>query len=147
VILEVLFAAMCIGGALYAINAKQLMRGVLGLAVFFIGVAAFFGDMGAWYLAAGQLLLFVGGVVTLFVLAFNFTKPPTLANKRIGGIVVALAAAATMALFIPDVQPGASPSFGVFATQFFVQYGLIINVVLLMLLGAIMGAQYLLEDA
>lgn len=145
--MELLFAAITIFGAIYAINAAQLMRGVLGLAIFFVGLAALFATLGAWYLAVGQIFLFVGGVVTLFVLAFSFTKTPVLEGKNLLSAIIVFLLVASLALFLPNIErTGATPGLASFAWQFFTQYGFIVNVALLLLFGALMASQYLIEE-
>ena len=141
-------AAIAALGALYAINAQQLMRGVLGLAVFFIALAGMLAQLGAWYLAVGQLFLFVGGVVTLFVLAFNFVRTPAQHRGRFWPWMVSMLALASLSLFLPFsfAAPQGIP-LPVFAAELFLQYGWVLNLALLLLFSAIITSQYLLEDA
>jgi NADH:ubiquinone oxidoreductase subunit 6 (subunit J) len=144
---EIILGLLAAAGALYAISARQLMRGILGLALFFISIAGLFAGMGAWYLAAGQLFLFVGGVVTLFVLAFNFTKTPLYAGKSITAAFVCMIVLAIASTFLSAIAPVDVPSIVGFGTVFFTQYGWVLNAALLLLFAALIGAQYLLEDA
>jgi NADH:ubiquinone oxidoreductase subunit 6 (subunit J) len=139
-------SVIAISGALYALFAKHLMRGVLGLAVFFAALAGLFAQMGAWYVAVGQLFLFVGGVITLFVLAFNFTKTPLQVEKGILGIVLMLAVLMMLSLFLPESAEPGSVAFNEFGLAFFTHYGWIVNVVLLLAFSALLGAQYLMEE-
>jgi NADH:ubiquinone oxidoreductase subunit 6 (subunit J) len=148
--MDILFAygVVAVLAAAYALGAKHLMRGVLGLAMFFIAVAAMFASMGAWYLAVGQLILFVGGVVTLFVLAFNAAKTPLATSGSIMAAVIAFAAAATIAMFLPSTYKYAGTvSLHVLAIELFTKYGWVLNVGLLLLFSAMITMQYLLEDA
>jgi len=135
-------------GALYALSARQLMRGVLGLALFFTGLALLFAQFGAYYLAVGQLFLFVGGVVTLFVLAFNATRTPVQHSTSLIGVGAALAVLAVLGLFLPEFNERTIPVLGIqeFGMIFFTQYGWILNITLLLLLSAIIGAQYIMEE-
>jgi NADH:ubiquinone oxidoreductase subunit 6 (subunit J) len=147
--MDVLLITTCllaIIGALYALFAKHLMRGVLGLAVFFAALAGLFAQMGAWYVAVGQLFLFVGGVVTLFVLAFNFTKTPLQSEGGMLGVALMLVMLAAFGLFLPEIGPAQSVPFGEFALVFFTQYGWIVNIALLLAFASLLGAQYLMED-
>lgn len=133
--------------ALYAISAQQLMRGVLGLAIFFLALAGIFGILGAWYLAVGQLFLFVGGVVTLFVLAFNFTRTPLSNGKGVVAAFICMVALAALTLYLPPSwSPATAPTLEQFGTMFFTQYGWVLNIALLLLFAAVMGAQYFMED-
>jgi NADH:ubiquinone oxidoreductase subunit 6 (subunit J) len=142
----VLWSVVAAGGALYAIGARHLMRGVLGLAVFFLSLTALFALLGAWYLAIGQLFLFVGGVVTMFVLAFNTAKTDIHPGKGVGATLMALAVLGTMTLFLPgNVASVKAQTVTGFAAAFF-GYGWIINIAFLLLLAAVIGAQHFLED-
>ncbi len=140
-------SALCLGGAAYALGARHLMRGVLGLAAFFIGAAGLFAGMGAWFLAAGQLFLFVGGVVALFVLAFSSAPTPV---QREGTLAAACAAGAlTLALlaFLPVSLPQGAPlPPAALAQALFGEYGLALEIALLLLFAGIVGAQYLLAE-
>ena len=144
----IVLSTFAVLGGLYAISAQQLMRGVLGLAVFFAALAGIFGQLGAWYLAVGQLFLFVGGVVTLFVLAFNFTTVTISREKAFIPALLFVVVLAVISLFLPSSSP-VPPEFSlaVFAKEFFASYGWFINLALLLLFSAIISAQYILEDS
>ncbi len=133
-------------GAIAALEARELMRAVLGLAVFFLGVSVLFGLLGAWFFAVGQIFLFVGGVVTLFVLAFSSTDAarqsslslsPLLASLAVGGLLLWLSSGLGSAPPIP---------LQVFSTVFFTKYGLALNTALLLLFSAVMTAQYVMSE-
>ncbi|MDD9953345.1 MAG: NADH-quinone oxidoreductase subunit J [Candidatus Woesearchaeota archaeon] len=146
-VLTVISSLLCIVGALTSISAKEIMRGMLGLTVFFIGIAGFFGKLGAWYLAAGQLFLFVGGVVTLLVLAFSFTKTPASIIERFGSFAIAGIVTVALLFVLPLASVVYQPlELTDFAPFFFAQYGWVVNMALFLLLSAVIGAQYLLED-
>jgi NADH:ubiquinone oxidoreductase subunit 6 (subunit J) len=140
-------AALAIIGAVYALAARQLMRGVLGLALFFIGIAGLFAHLGAWYLAIGQLILFLGGVVTLFVLAFNFTKTPEQERHMLSGSFIFVAFLTVLVVGLPLKNFYSSSDFTYFSQQLFLQHGWVLNIGLLLLFSAIIGAQYLMEEA
>jgi len=145
-IAEAFGVLLSVGGAIWALRAKHLMRGVMGLTAFFIGLATLFGTLGAWYLAIGQLFLFVGGVVTLFVLAFNFAHTPLQNPGKMAGLVVTLLLLGALGLIIPPVlASGETSTLAEFASVFFSQYGWVLNAALLLLFSALIGAQYLLE--
>ena len=144
--IEWVAAALCVLGGIVALEAKQLMRGVLGLATFFLGIAILFGLQGAWFLAIGQLFLFVGGVVTLLALAFNAVPPPSVPPPMRGGWLLALAVGVLLAYAFRGV--GAAPGLPTdeLARGFFTTYGWALHAGLLLLFSAVIGAQYLLED-
>lgn len=141
----VLGALAGIVGALAALHARELMRGILMLAVFFLGLAVLFARIGAPMLAAGQLFLFVGGVVTLFVLAFNTERNPRQSRGTAMGVAGFILVAGVLAYLLPLQAAGAQVSLDDLAAIFFQQYGWVLNVMLLVLLSAVVGAQYVLE--
>ena len=144
--LTIISILLTVCGALYALSARHLMRGVLGLSLFFLGIAGFFGELNAWYLAAGQLFLFLGGVVTLFVLAFNFEKTPEQTGAKVKGLFFAAAVGIVLSLFFPVLQKvGLHISAAELGRFFFTTYGIVFNIGILVLFSAFIGTRYFLE--
>ena len=143
---EILGTVLALGGGAYALAARHLMRGVLGLTAVFLGVAVLFYGLGATYLAAGQLLLYVGGVVTLFVLAFNAARTPLQRARSVWGSLLALLAAATLALVLPTTASPAAVPLRDLASTFFAGYGWALVVAIALLCASVIVAQYALED-
>lgn len=61
--------ALCLVGAATVVFAREVMRLVLGLGGFLLGVAGLFAWLGFGFLALAQLFLYVGGVLVLVLFA------------------------------------------------------------------------------
>ncbi len=68
-------AALCIGGALIVVLAKNPIRGALGLLATISGIAGLFVGLSAQFLAAIQLIVYAGAVVILFVFVIMLLGP------------------------------------------------------------------------
>lgn len=64
-----LLAATTVLGAVTVILAREVMRMLLGLGAFLLGVAGLYAIYGFGLLAVAQLFLYVGGVLVLFLFA------------------------------------------------------------------------------
>jgi len=90
---QITFAAisvMLVGSALAVVLSKNLFHAVLWLALALTGTAGIFLMLDAEFLAAVQLLLYAGGVITIVVFAIVVTERLigerlTQTNMRIGG--------------------------------------------------------------
>jgi NADH-quinone oxidoreductase subunit J len=69
-----LLAALTVIGALGAILFKNLIHCALFLILFFIGIAGFYILLHAEFIAAVQILLYVGAVATLVLFAIMLTR-------------------------------------------------------------------------
>jgi NADH-quinone oxidoreductase subunit J len=83
-------AAMLVTAALAVVLAKNLFHAVLWLALALTGTAGIFLLLDAEFLAAVQLLLYAGGIITIVVFAIVVTERLigerlTQTNMRIGG--------------------------------------------------------------
>ena len=103
-------AIVLVGSALAVVLSRNLFHSVLWLALALTGTAGVFLLLEAEFLAAVQLLLYAGGVVTIVVFAIVVTERLvgeriTQTNRRItAGAVVALAFVAFVVNFISQ-QP------------------------------------------
>ena len=90
-------SVVLVGSALAVVLSKNLFHAVLWLALALTGTAGVFLALDAEFLAAVQLLLYAGGVVTIVVFAIVVTERLvgeriTQTNRRIaGGAIVSLA--------------------------------------------------------
>jgi NADH:ubiquinone oxidoreductase subunit 6 (subunit J) len=106
-------AIVLVGSALAVVLSKNLFHSVLWLALALTGTAGVFLLLEAEFLAAVQLLLYAGGVVTIVVFAIVVTERLvgeriTQTNRRItAGAVTALAIVALIVNFIAQ-QPVAT---------------------------------------
>ena len=96
---EIAFAGLAVvlvGSALAVVLSKNLFHAVLWLALALTGTAGIFLQLDAEFLAAVQLLLYAGGIVTIVVFAIVVTERLvgerlTQTNMRIGGGVLVAA--------------------------------------------------------
>jgi len=143
-----------VGSALAVVLSKNLFHAVLWLALALTGTAGVFLQLDAEFLAAVQLLLYAGGIVTIVVFAIVVTE--RLVGERIsqtsrrigGGAVVAAALLATIVSAINrrplPVAPPALPADltrnlgDAVLTRFVLPFELLA----LLMLAALMGAIY-----
>jgi NADH-quinone oxidoreductase subunit J len=100
-------SVVLVGSALAVVLSRNLFHSVLWLALALTGTAGVFLVLEAEFLAAVQLLLYAGGVITIVVFAIVVTERLvgerlTQTNRQItAGIVTALAFVALVVSFIP----------------------------------------------
>ena len=113
------FAALLVGGGLAVVLSRNLFHSVLWLALALVATAGIFLTLNAEFLAAVQVLLYAGGVVTVVVFAIVVTE--RLIGERLsqtsrhvaasGVAVAALLALLARAIAVADVdvpRPGLS---------------------------------------
>ncbi len=76
------FIAMTLAGGLVAITAKQLIHAVLGLVLSMIGVAGLYIFLANPFIAAMQVLIYVGAVSISMVFAVMLARPPHEVKKK-----------------------------------------------------------------
>jgi len=96
-------AVLAVGGALAVVITKNIMHACVYLLASLLGVAGLYATLGADFVAATQLLVYIGGVIILMVFAvmltggsgeekenkFGLSKVPLMGNRKtfiIGGI-------------------------------------------------------------
>jgi NADH-quinone oxidoreductase subunit J len=62
-------AALVLAGALSVLLTREMMRLILGLGLFLVGVAGLYAQLGFGLLAVAQLFVYIGGVLVLFLFA------------------------------------------------------------------------------
>ena len=96
-------AAMVLGSALYVVLGSNLVHSAFALVAAFFGVAIFYVYLGADFLAGAQVLIYVGGILTLLLFGVMLTNRIYDLNLRTGAVQVApgaLAAGAVFALLV-----------------------------------------------
>ncbi len=148
-------AAATLAGAWFTVSARNLFRAALGLALALFGVAGLFLYMEAEFLAAVQLLVYVGAILTLMIFGIMLTHriaDPNLKkwNRQSGraGIVSAVIGVGLSAIFLKaswnqsgaDFPPVPVPFLGraILTTQL-----LAFELLSLLLLGALVGSLYI----
>ncbi|MBI4887315.1 MAG: NADH-quinone oxidoreductase subunit J [Acidobacteria bacterium] len=147
-------ALLLVGSALAVVLSKNLFHAVLWLALALTGTAGVFLLLEAEFLAAIQLLLYAGGIVTIVVFAIVVTE--RLVGERIsqtsrriaGGAVVA---AALLGLIVSAIVERplapAEPSIGADLTRTIgelvqTRFVLPFELLAVLMLAALMGAVY-----
>ena len=144
-------AAVALGGALLAVLLRNIFHNILGFALGMLGVAGIFLSLGADFLAAVFVLVYVGAVAIAMVYAVMLSQPldqphqPRSAVKVLSATLVAGAVAATLWSLIrrgpwpqaAGVQPAGAAIIG---ARFLTDYVLAFELVSVLLLVAMMGA-------
>jgi NADH-quinone oxidoreductase subunit J len=67
------FAALTVGSAAVVVFAKSIIRSAFALLFTFFGVAALYAFLGADFLAAAQMVIYVGGILVLLLFGVMLT--------------------------------------------------------------------------
>ena len=100
-------AAVVLGSALYVVVGRNLVHSAFALVAAFFGVAIFYVYLGADFLAGAQVLIYVGGILTLLLFGVMLTNRIYNLNLRSGAIQVvpgALSAGLVFALLVWIIQ-------------------------------------------
>lgn len=148
-----LYALMSLGGAVWAVTAKSLVRALLGLVVSLMGVAALYVLIAAPLVALMQMLIYVGAVVVLIFFAIMLTRAQAEAEESSGkgrrALVVAGAAALGVAGFLAAAVIKHGPAESLTASEtapgelgklFLNEYVLGFEVISVVLFAAMAGA-------
>jgi NADH-quinone oxidoreductase subunit J len=107
-----LFAAVTIGGALFAITRKNLIAAVMGMVGSFLGIAAVYMMLYAGFLSVIQILVYAGAIMVLFVFVIMIlNRPedePVAPTGRVGVAVAGVAIAyliGRLVLILVRVKP------------------------------------------
>ena len=147
-------AIVLVGSALAVVLTKNLFHSVLWLALALTGTAGLFLTLDAEFLAAVQLLLYAGGVITIVVFAIVVTE--RMVGERIsqtsrrlgGGAVVAVALlAALLRIIRPSAAPAMAPDMPgdvtrLIGTAFLTQHAFAFELLAVLLVTALIGAIY-----
>jgi len=149
-----ILAALLVVSSVQVVLSKNLFHSVLWLALALVATAGLFLLLQAEFLAAAQVLLYAGGVVTIVVFAIMLTERlagETIRqmNRGIGwGAVVAAAVFATVALVVlrgplPAPAPGAAmPTTSDLGRALLTDWVLPFEVLGVLLVAALLGAVY-----
>lgn len=147
-------ALVLVGSALMVVLSTNLFHAVLWLALALTGTAGIFLLLDAEFLAAVQLLLYAGGIITIVVFAIVVTERLvgeriSQTNRRIGAaavVCVALAALignvirrAPLATERPALDPDLTRNLGVTVLT---RYALPFELLALLMVAAMLGAIY-----
>ena len=147
-------SVVLVGSALAVVLTKNLFHAVLWLALALTGTAGVFLLLNAEFLAAVQLLLYAGGIVTIVVFAIVVTERLvgeriSQTSRRIAGgafvsvVLVSLIISAVMERPLPDVRPPmGSDLTQLVGETVLTRFVLPFELLALLMLAALMGALY-----
>jgi len=141
-----------VGGAITALEAREIIYGAVGLAGSFFGVASLFFLSEAPFVAVFQLTVYIGAVAVLVLFTVmlvregkGFRDPPNAVTK-VAGMITAAALALTLALnftslYLENVPAQANaPSFVGIGQLLTGRYGPVLEVLALVLAASVLGA-------
>lgn len=107
-------AALTLFGAAAVVMVREMMRLLLGLGAFLLGIAGLYAWYGFGLLAAAELFVYVGGVLVLFLLAITAmgrdSESRDIARRvDLGAAVASAGLGAALVLALRGMPPGASP--------------------------------------
>ena len=149
-----LLAVVLVGSALAVVLTKNLFHSVLWLALALTGTAGLFLTLNAEFLAAVQLLLYAGGVITIVVFAIVVTErlvaeKITQSSRRIGGgavlavtLLVVLVRIITQASLTEAPPAAAEETTRRIGESLLTRHALSLEVLAVLLLASLIGAIY-----
>ena len=147
-------AIVLVGSALAVVLTKNLFHSVLWLALALTGTAGLFLTLDAEFLAAVQLLLYAGGVITIVVFAIVVTERLvgerlSQTSRRVGGgaVVAGLLLAALLRIIWRNAMPAAAADMPADVTRrigdaFLTHGALAFELLAVLLVTALVGAIY-----
>jgi NADH-quinone oxidoreductase subunit J len=147
-------AVLLVGSALAVVLSKNLFHSVLWLALALTGTAVVFLSLNAEFIAAVQLLLYAGGVITIVVFAIVVTE--RLVGERLshtsarlwrGGLVAVVFAAAVLGVLGRMVLPETAPAMAgdltrMLGERVLTEFALAFELLAVLLVTALIGAIY-----
>ncbi len=88
--------------AVFTAFSKNIVRSVFALLGVMIGVACLYGILGSAYLSVIQIMIYVGGIMVLFIFAIMFTsriEDINLTNRSLGKVQAAIISIAIFFMF------------------------------------------------
>ena len=148
------FAALALLGGVIATGARQLIHAVLGLITALVGIAGLYVYLGTHFIAAMQILIYVGAVSISLTFAVMLARPPRemerapllTSTKVATGLVVALFSALVLGSVVLSTNWAAADSVRVEGTirevgeRLLTDYALVFELISLVLLVAIVGS-------
>lgn len=149
-------ALLTIGSACVVAFSKNIVRSAFSLLLTFWGVAGIYAMSGADFLAAAQVLIYVGGILVLILFAVMLTHRISefkLANESAYTPMTLLGFASVLFLTVwttvaavnwpKEVHPTGAPTTAPLGKALMNEYLLPFEIVSVLLLGALVGATYL----
>ena len=110
-------AALTLSGAAAVLLTREMMRLLLGLGTFLLGIAGLYAWHGFGLLAVAEVFVYVGGVLVLFLLAITVMGPDSESHAIIrrfdlGAAIVSAGLGAVLVLGLRGLLPASSPVVG-----------------------------------
>jgi len=110
-------AGLTVAGALAVLLVREMMRLMLGLGVFLVGIAGIYAWYGFGLLGVAEVFVYVGGVLVLFLLAItamgrDSESRAIVRRLDVGAATVSLGLGAVLVLALRGLLPGTSPVAG-----------------------------------
>ena len=149
-----LFAVMTLGAAVYAACAKKIVHSAFALMASFFGVAGIYAVLGSDFLAATQILVYVGGIMVLICFGVLLTDrvpdeyrvgsprrygPAFLAAGLAGAALLAAISSARWPFATKDLPEAVSTIDGI-GTKLFTDYLIPFEFASILLLMVLVGA-------
>jgi NADH-quinone oxidoreductase subunit J len=152
-----IIALVTVGSAAVVVLSRSLIYSAFALLFTFFGVASIYILLGADFLAATQVLIYVGGILVLLLFGVMLTHRlynldlKTETFQLIPGMLIALAVFASLALaavntkwkLVPEKQ--VQPTTDTIGTLFMTEYLLPFEIASILLLVALIGAAMLVR--
>jgi len=146
-----IFALITIVSAIFVVTLNNIVRSLFALLFTFVGVAGLYVFLSADFLAATQILIYVGGILVLLIFGIMltqkiydvqiFTKSAQLVPGAIITILICILLIRVMLKTPWQVVPkGVSPTTDRIGELLLTQYMLPFEIVSLLLLAALIGA-------
>lgn len=157
----IVLGALTIGSAIMVVSLRNIFHCLLFLALAFLGVAGIYLTLSADFMAAAQVLVYIGAIVVLMMFALMMTHRVMSTNlvQTLGqwwlapfpiaaGIFFALFRVFIRYPFQPEgaTTPAAGPTTGIIGTQLLTRYVLPFELASIVLLVAMVGAIILAKE-
>ena len=148
-----LLMAVATAGALLAVSLKNILHAIFGLAITLLGLSGLFLALGSPFVAAMQLLVYVGGISVAMIFAVMLSRSMSqkheaegLGRKIAGGLAALLFGGALVyagaTTPLESIRPAATHAFPVepIGNALLTHYDLVFEVISLVLLVAIVAS-------
>ena len=157
----VVFTIFTLGGGIGVVTTRNLFQGTIWLMVSLFGVAGYFVLLSAPFLAAVQVLVYIGAIAILITFAVMLTRSVTRINERyirtlpsfVGALVVFLILlfGVTVPIFgghLPEMAPAYVASTRDLGAALVDENGFVVPFMLasVLLTGAMIGAIFIARD-
>lgn len=153
-----ILAVICVGAALAVVLLGNVFRAALSLIVCFLAVAGLYVTLSAGFLAAVQVLIYVGAIAILIILAIMLTREvqrgSLFGGLRVPALIVAILTLGVISYAVVATPwqispvPPLEPTTPALAGRLFGEGGFIlpVEIVAVLVLAAILGAIILVRE-